>query len=115
MANTALRTIFEAVGDPEKIEVVSESLASFAVGAGVYDILFRNAGPDENGALKPQAVADNVLVVSGGSDPENVLRQMLNEYVSFALFSAGAVLENEQEAELNRAVGPLMAQFRPDA
>ena len=114
-ANTALRSVFEFVAAEGKAEAVRENLASFAVGAGVYDILFRNAGPDASGALKPEAVAANVLVVACGSNPENILRQMLHEYVSFALFSAGAALGSRKEAELNRAVGPTLAQLRPDA
>ena len=115
MANSAMRTIFDFVGEPDKVAAVRENLASFAVGAGVYDILFRKAGPDERGAFDPQVVASNVLVVACGSDPENILRQMLQEYVSFALFSAGAVLGAAKESELSRTIGPLMAQFRSEA
>jgi hypothetical protein len=110
-----LRQIFEVVKQSGKVDTVRENLASFAVGAGVYDILFRNAGPDDNGALKAEAVAENVLVVACGSNPENILRQMLHEYVSFALFSAGAALGSAKEAELNRAVGPTLGELRPGA
>jgi hypothetical protein len=88
-------------------------LSSFAVGAGVYDILFRNAGPDESGALDADAVAQNSAVVAGGADADNILKQMLHEYVAFALFSAGAALGSSAEADLSRQVGPALASLKP--
>ncbi|MBN2193462.1 MAG: DUF4388 domain-containing protein [Polyangiaceae bacterium] len=115
MANTALRAIFLTIEAAEKAAPVRENLASFAVGAGVYDILFRNAGPSSQGTLDARVVMDNLVIVAGGGDPENILRQMLHEYVSFALFSAGAALGSEKEAELGREVAPVLAQLRPKA
>ncbi len=114
-ANAALRAIFRVVDGAGKASLVRENLASFAVGAGVYDILFRDAGPDDQGVLKPKAVAENLVIVAGGADPENILKQMLHEYVSFALFSAGAAMGSERETELSREVGPVLAQLRPKA
>jgi hypothetical protein len=38
---------------------------------------------------------------------------MLHEYVSFALFSVGAVLGSGPEAELARQVAPMLAVLRP--
>ena len=114
-ANEALRAIFQAVEAAGKRGPVRENLASFAVGAGVYDILFRNAGPNEHGVLDARAVADNLVIVAGDADPENILKQMLHEYVSFALFSAGAAMGPEREAELGREVGPVLARLRPKA
>lgn len=114
-ANTALRAIFRVVDAAGKASLVRENLASFAVGAGVYDILFRNAGPDHQGVLEAKSVADNLVIVAGGADPENILKQMLHEYVSFALFSAGAALGSDKESDLGREVGPVLAQLRPKA
>lgn len=114
-ANVALLAIFRTIEAAGKAGPVRENLASFAVGAGVYDILFRNAGPNAQGLLDPKAVADNLLIVASGVDPENVLKQMLHEYVSFALFSAGAALGSEKEAELGREVAPVLLQLRPKA
>ena len=114
-ANAALHTIFEMVDAADKGAGVRRNLASFAVGAGVYDILFRGAGPDRDGTLDPEPVAKNVSVVACGAAPENILRQMLREYVSFALFSAGAALGAQREAELSRKVSPMLAQLRPEA
>jgi hypothetical protein len=112
-ANSALRVIHQLADGAGKGQALRESLASFAVGAGVYDILFRNAGPDGAGALDPDRVADNSLIVATGADAENVLKQMLHEYVSFALFSAGTALGTERDGELRKEVGPVLAKLRP--
>jgi hypothetical protein len=112
-ANSALRAIHRLSDGAGKGQALRESLASFAVGAGVYDMLFRGAGPDETGALEPNRVADNSRVVASGADAENVLKQMLHEYVSFALFSAGTALGSEKDAELKKEVGPVLAKLRP--
>ena len=112
-ANGALRTIHAYADKAGKGEALRESLASFAVGAGVYDILFRKAGPDEAGVLDTKTVAENSVLVAAGSDPENILKQMLHEYVSFALFSAGTALGSEKESELKSEVGAILAKLRP--
>jgi Domain of unknown function (DUF4388) len=112
-ANGALRAVVAAAQAAGKAEEVRMNLAYFAVGAGVYDILFRNAGPDESGALDPETVAANSVVVAGGADQDNLLRQMLHEYVSFALFSAGAALGSGAEGELVKQVAPALVGLRP--
>jgi hypothetical protein len=112
-ANGALRAIFAAANQGGRVAEVRGNLDSFAVGAGVYDILFRNAGPDETGALDPDAVAANSFAVAGGADQDNMLKQMLHEYVSFALFSAGAALGSGAEGELAKQVAPALAGLRP--
>jgi hypothetical protein len=112
-ANGALTAIFRAAAAGGHADEVRSGLSSFAVGAGVYDILFRNAGPDENGALDAEAVAQNAHIVAGGAGPDNILKQMLHEYVAFALFSAGAALGSSAEAELTKQVGPALASLKP--
>jgi hypothetical protein len=112
-ANEALTAIYRAAESGGRADEVRSGLSSFAVGAGVYDILFRNAGPDATGALDADAVAQNSAIVAGGADPDNMLKQMLHEYVAFALFSAGAALGSTVEAELARQVGPALASLKP--
>ncbi len=112
-ANGALTAIFRAAKAAQREEEVRSGLASFAVGAGVYDMLFRGAGPDESGALDADAVAHNSAIVAGGADPNNLLKQMLHEYVAFALFSAGAALGSSAEVELTKQVGPALASLKP--
>lgn len=112
-ANAALRAIFQATDAAGKGTVVREGLSSFAVGAGVYDILFRGAGPDEYGCLDAEVVAANAVLIASGSDPDTVLKQMLHEYVSFALFSAGPALGGEREGQLDREVTPILRHLTP--
>ncbi|HYQ03554.1 MAG TPA: DUF4388 domain-containing protein [Polyangiaceae bacterium] len=112
-ANGALHTIFEAAQTAGKAEEVRENLASFIVGAGVYDLLFRGGGPDDRGALDPETVANNAVTLAGPADQDNLLKQMLHEYVSFALFSSGAALGSSAESELVKQVAPALASLRP--
>jgi hypothetical protein len=114
-ANGALLAIFRAAESGGKVGEVRDSLASFAVGAGVYDMLFRGAGPNAAGALDADRVAQNAVIVAGGADPDHVLKQMLHEYVSFALFTVGAALGSGAESEVTRAVTPLLSTLRPQA
>ena len=113
VANGALRAIFATANSGGKAGEVRANLASFTVGAGVYDILFRGAGPDAAGALDPDRVASNSVAVARDSDQDHLLKQMLHEYVSFALFSAGAALGSSAESELIKQVAPALAGLRP--
>jgi len=112
-ANGALRAIFSAAHASGKADELRANLASFAVGAGVYEILFRKAGPDDSGALDPELVAANSLLITGGAEQANLLKQMLHEYVSFALFSAGAAMGSGAEGELAKQVAAALAGLRP--
>jgi len=112
-ANGALLEIFRAAENAGRVTEVRDSLASFAVGAGVYDMLFRGAGPNASGELDPDRVAQNAAIVAGGADPDHVLKQMLHEYVSFALFTIGAAFGSDAESEVTRAVTPLLSTLRP--
>jgi len=112
-ANDALRSIFAAAHGGGKSHEVRANLASFTVGAGVYDILFRGAGPDDSGALDPERVAANSVAVAGDADQDNLLKQMLHEYVGFALFSAGAALGSGAESELVKQVASALSGLRP--
>jgi len=112
-ANGALLTIFAAAQSAGKAGEVRDNLASFTAGAGVYDLLFRGAGPDESGAFDPETVAANSVTLAGRADQDNLLKQMLHEYVSFALFSAGAALGSSSESELVKHVAPALTGLRP--
>jgi len=112
-ANDVLAALFAHMSQAGKQDEFVQSMSSFAVGAGVYDILFRNAGPDEHGRLEPQVVADNAVIVAAGADPETILKQLLHDHVSFALFSAGATLGRPAEASLGRELAEAVASLRP--
>lgn len=112
-ANDVLAELHRRVSAAGKRDEFVQSMNSFAIGAGVYDILFRNAGPDENGRFESQVVADNAVIVAAGADPEAILKQLLHDYVSFAMFSAGAMLGRAGEADLYRDLGEAAAGLRP--
>ncbi len=112
LANDALRQIHSLVDTEGKGSEIRNGLSSFASGAGVYDILFRGAGPAEDGSLDVDRVAENVQLVTP-TDLERTLRQMLHEYVGFGLFSAGSVLGPDKEGELKALVGPLVTLLQP--
>ncbi len=112
-ANSVLRMAFDAARRVDAVDALRSELSSFAVGAGVYDILFRDAGPDAAGQLDPKAVAQNSVLVASAVESELVLKQMLHDYVSFALFSAATLGGREIEGELMRAVEEPLSQLRP--
>jgi hypothetical protein len=112
--NDVLAAAFRAAEQAGQSLELRRSLESFTVGAGVfYDMLFRGAGPDAQGRLDAARIAQNAPLVSQGGDEEQTLRQLLFEYASFALFSIGAALGKEKEAELVRAVGEVLGRLRP--
>jgi hypothetical protein len=86
--NEAIALIFREVDAVGKGGEVREQLASFATGAGVYDALFRKAGPAPDGTLIPQQIIENIAVMVGPDQAEATLAQWLYEYVSFAVFVA---------------------------
>ena len=112
-ANEALRYVHKEADAASIGNDLRTSLSSFAVGAGVYDILFRGAGPNPAGALDAERVAENASLVARGDDPERILKQMLFDYVGFAVFSAGSVLGSEKEAELSRHLAAVTARLKP--
>ena len=73
------------------------------------------AGPGPAGELTPDVVVANSVLVAAGSDPVHVMRQMLHEYVSFALFSAGAIVGSDAESELAKQVAPMLGVLTPVA
>lgn len=111
-ANAALVPVHLRVDAAGKGTAFRESLASFATGAGVYDVLFLGAGPDPSGQLDPERVAHN-LARMAGDDDEAYLTKKLHDYVSFAIFSAGSVLGHEAEVELSHEIDAVLAQLQP--
>ena len=86
--NQAIALIFREVDAVDRGGEVREQLASFATGAGVYDALFRKAGPADDGTLIPDRIIENIAVLVGAEQAESTLAQWLYEYVSFAVFVA---------------------------
>lgn len=110
-ANIALVAIHQAADAIGKGTVLRENLRDFV--SGPYARLLRGAGPDERGCLLGEQVVPNLVAVAGDDDPENVLKQMMHEYVAFALFCAGGAMGVEKEAALTAEIRPMLQQILP--
>ena len=111
-ANEALRRLHRTADAAGCGDAVRRGLTSFASGAGVFDVLFREAGPHSDGTFSVANVVQNTQLMSQ-SDAEHTLRQMLHEYVGFALFSTGDALDADGERQLKEGVGPLVDRLQP--
>lgn len=105
---TALRTIHQAADSAGRGTALRHSLEGFARGA--YDQLLRGAGPFEDGSVDVEAVARNALTCAPGGEAE--VREMLYDYVAFALFSATASL-GPSGAPVAAEVERMLAKLRP--
>jgi hypothetical protein len=100
--NEAMAKVHAELVEIGKWAEVREQLSSFATGAGIYDALFRKAGPLEDGSLVIDAIVENAAVMVGPAQAEPMLSQWLYEYVSFAVFVAEPYLR-QAEAGPNAA------------
>jgi hypothetical protein len=113
-ANDVLGAAYKFAETARCIPDLRDGLSQFAIGQGVfYDLLFRGAGPDENGRLDAGAVATNAPMVAEGGDVEQALRKLLFDYVCFALFSVGSRIGKEAEGELMSTVELSLSTLRP--
>jgi hypothetical protein len=96
--NQAIAMIFREIDAAGHGGEVREQLASFATGAGIYDALFRKAGPAPDGTLDPARILENVAVMVGPDQVETTLGQWLYEYVAFAMFVSEPYLRPPSEA-----------------
>jgi hypothetical protein len=113
-ANDVLAASFRRAADAGRALELRESLKTYVVGQGVfYDMLLQGAGPDESGRLLAERVADNAPMVAQGGNVEQTLRKLLFDYVSFALFSLGSALGEEQERALQSEIDEALANLRP--
>lgn len=103
-ANRALRALHNEAATGEMAATLRESLASFALGAGVYPMLFEGAGPAGDGSFDAGRLLEN-LALFHADDAETLLRQMLHDYASFALFSLGGAMGPDAEVAMAAAFG----------
>lgn len=111
LANASLRAIHLAVDAAGRGTALRNAVAAFARGS--YDDLIRGAGPFEHGGLNAALVARNAALAFPHGDPDAFVREMMYDYVAFALFSASAALQQADEAALTREVEPLLNKLRP--
>jgi hypothetical protein len=124
--NQAMALILTKVDEVGGGRDVREQLASFATASGVYDALFRDAGPAENGTLDATKLAETVEQLVGTGDSVSMLAQWLYEYASFAMFIAEPLLRSKivesgaggpvstESAAVSRAVAELLTPLAPD-
>ncbi|MEZ4449326.1 MAG: DUF4388 domain-containing protein [Nannocystaceae bacterium] len=110
-ANTALRQIHQEADSAGRGTVLRANLGSFA--DGVYEMIFQGAGPMNDGSFAPGRVVDNAAVLAAGASVERFLKEMLYDYVSFALFTASSMLRRDKGKGLGKQIEPLMSRLRP--
>ena len=110
-ANAILHQIHQEADTGGKGTILRNNLASFA--DGTYEVVFRNAGPYEKGTFHSQRVVDNARALAAGANVEKFLKEMLYDYVSFALFTAGSLVRRVKDQGLGKQVEPLMSRLRP--
>ncbi|AUX43091.1 uncharacterized protein SOCE26_045310 [Sorangium cellulosum] len=95
--NEAIASILSAVDGAQRGDEVRWQLASFAAGVGVYDTLFRGAGPAADGTFDAEKLVENATLIAGAAKAEAMLSQWLYEYTSFAMFVAEPCLRLSPE------------------
>ena len=113
--NVALVEVHRACDAAGKGRDLRAGVEQFANGAGVYSALFSGAGPVEDGGLRGERIARNVVALAGEDDPDAWLSQHLFEYAGFALFHAGTLLPRDAEATLNARVAEILSPFKQQA
>lgn len=111
LANDALKAIHALVDEAGRGGQFRQTLSSFTTGAGLYDLLFRRAGPTRDGTLWPEAVCANIELVDP-IDPAATLRRMLHEYLAFCLFSAHSLLPPEVRVACEQRVSATLASLQ---
>lgn len=110
-ANNALRQIHQEADSAGRGTVLRANLGSFA--DGIYEMIFQHAGPFDDGSFDPTKVVDNAAVLAAGASVERFLKEMLYDYVSFALFTASSMLRRDKGKGLGKLIEPLMSRLRP--
>lgn len=115
--NQAISLIMSEVDKAAGNAEVRDQLASFATASGVYDALFRDAGPAPDGTLDAGRITDTIEVLVGGQDSVAMLAQWLYEYASFAMFVAEPILRASNDSDgtaVTAQVAELLAPLAPE-
>lgn len=111
IANRILLQIHQASDLVDRGKALRSNLSRFTDKA--YQIMFHEAGPAIDGTFLPAILLHNSQELVSGGSLEAFLRDMLYDYVSFALFSAESMLGNTNERILRKEVEPLLNQLHP--
>ncbi|HSN97614.1 MAG TPA: DUF4388 domain-containing protein [Candidatus Nanopelagicales bacterium] len=110
--NEAVRVILAEMDATGRGGEVRDQLAAFAGSPGIYDALFREAGPAADGTLLPDPVVDNAVLLAGPEQAEPMLAQWLYEYVSFAMFVAEPYLRQDLSTTARRSASTALPADR---
>ncbi|HFE46344.1 MAG TPA: DUF4388 domain-containing protein [Nannocystis exedens] len=110
-ANLALMRIHQEADSAGRGTVLRANLESFA--DGIYEMLYDGAGPHDKGSFDSGKVVRNAEIIAAGGSVERFLKEVLYDYVSFALFSASSMLRRERGKGLGKSLGTLMSRLRP--
>ncbi len=103
-ANEALAQIFQVAADAGKQEQLRSSIQGFAKTPGPIGVLLQGVKPRVNGTLDAQPLLGNLEKLAPPAERERVLKELLSELVSFALFSTGLSARQEREEPLKRSI-----------
>jgi hypothetical protein len=76
---------------------VRAQLAQFASEGGIYDALFADAAPADDGSLDAERIEQNFARLSAPRDAEFLLAEWLHDYASYAMFLARPHLQRAEE------------------
>ena len=114
-ANAILLRLHQAAEERQVADALRKDLDRFTVGAGVHGILFRGAGPDARGVFEPETVVANLNLIESGSSAIEMAKQLIEQYVGFALFTAESLLPTAQSQDLKLQIAELLSALRPSA
>ena len=77
--------------------------------------MFRDAGPDPQGRLDADVVAGSLARIASDASPIDVLKQLVEEYVGFALFTSEGLLGSDRRQTLMSEVASMLNALRPPA
>jgi hypothetical protein len=114
--NEAMALLLRELDAMDRGDDLRRQLAAYVARSGVYEALFRGAGPTDDGRLDAFALTRNIASAADPRDAEQSLAHLLYEYVSFALFLARPHVERSVERPLSpnrKALPPREASARP--
>jgi hypothetical protein len=110
--NEVLAEILRATADAGKVGEATDFMETFLGAWGSYRELFTGAGPSVDGRFDKGKILENLAVAPVDNRAE-LLFHAFNEYLCFALFSAGSLLKRGEEQRLTRRINDLLARLKP--
>jgi hypothetical protein len=110
--NEVIAEILKTADAAGKIAEATDFLQTFLGAWGSYRELFEGAGPGPDGRFERARILQNLSAAPVDNRAE-LLHHAFNEYLCFALFSAGSLLKRADEQRLGRRINDLLARLKP--